>query len=347
MSSGIRVPMTTSWPPLLFLLLIAVAESLNILGSVLVVPSDSMPLRVRTYAKVLQQKLCARLLLAADDTCFPIVTAPAPANASSVITLSVKLSTVAEGYSITAAPRGLSVTGTDERGLLFGIGTLLQVADVSVTRTFSAPAVRVAYIAEASLPLASAPQYQLRMHQIGYRGLNNAYDAMSLPQMQQHITDLVLFGANAVEFTMANNMVSDPLDDNPLMPVDPPSWLVAMSEHADTIGINVSLWYPLELGNYSDPVVMARASAIWRAAFALLPRLDSIFVPGGDPGGHSPDMTLMAAATQYAILIEYHPTATMWISAQGFKLDDLDAFFQLISATSAASWLAGIVYGPW
>ena len=221
--------------------------SLNLSYPVIELARGSPP-RAATYAATLQVQLCRRLLLAPDSRCFPVFTAPAPANASAVIALSVAAATDAassapEGYTLAAIGSGISIAGNDERGLLFGVGALLKEASISAVRTFTAGAPQRWISLDASfLPLVSAPAYPMRMHQLGYRALNNAYDAMDLPATAAHITELALFGANAVEFTVQNDMIDGPYEDSPLFHADPPSWLAAMSAHADTLGVGVGIW---------------------------------------------------------------------------------------------------------
>ena len=92
---------------------------------------------------------------------------------------------------------------------------------------------------------------------------------------------------------------------------------------------------------------MAQAVSIWRTLFRLMPRLDVVFVPGGDPGGHPPAMALLAAAAQHAELVAVHPRARTWVSAQGFTLAELDVFFAAVGRPGVSDWLTGVVYGPW
>ena len=225
---------------------LAAQLSLNLSYPVIELARGSPP-RAATYAATLQVQLCRRLLLAPDSRCFPVFLAPAPTNASAVIALFVAAATAAssapEGYTLTAKGSGISIAGNDERGLLFGVGALLKEANISAVRSFTAGAPQRWISLDASvLPLVSAPAYPIRMHQLGYRALNNAYDAMDLPATAVHITELALFGANAVEFTVQNDMIDGPYEDSPLFHADPPSWLAAMSAHADALGVGVGIW---------------------------------------------------------------------------------------------------------
>ena len=47
--------------------------------------------------------------------------------------------------------------------------------------------------------LTDAPEYPIRGHQLGYRGLNNTYDTWDLATYEQYVRDLIIFGTNAIE----------------------------------------------------------------------------------------------------------------------------------------------------
>ena len=301
--------------------------------------------RLGNVASVLQRALCDRLLLSADRRCFPVVQAPAPVNASGVISLAVSGDGTAESFILLTSPRGVDIVGTDLRGALFGAGHLLKTAALAVNRTFALPVQRSFTL--PGLPIQSSPVYPVRMHQIGYRALNNAYDAMTLETLFEHLTQLALFGMNGVELTVTNDMVFEPFEDGPLFRLDPPSWLASVSAFADSLDLNVGLWYGLELTNYSDPTIMAQAVAIWHECFTNMPRVDSVFIPGGDPGGHDPSMVLFAAQALKSVLAQRHPTAEVWVSLQNFYLPDMDTWFTELAQPGVSDWLSGLVYGPW
>ncbi|MGH9611439.1 MAG: hypothetical protein ACRD4P_00005, partial [Bryobacteraceae bacterium] len=84
----------------------------------------------------------------------------------------------------------------------------------------------------------------------------------------------------------------------------------------------------------------------WAATFQLLPRLDAIFVPGGDPGRTAPKYLLGLLEKQKANLRRYHPKAQMWVSPQGFNAQWLEEFFDIAARGDTQSWLDGIVLGP-
>jgi len=98
-----------------------------------------------------------------------------------------------EGYRIRVRDDGgrpvVLVIGNDARGVLFGVGHLL--------RTLRTDQGSIAL--PDDLNVTTAPYYRLRGHQLGYRDKTNSYCGWDLPQWEQYIRDLVVFGANAIE----------------------------------------------------------------------------------------------------------------------------------------------------
>lgn len=228
----------------------------------------------------------------------------------------------------------IAVIGADQRGLLFGIGKLLRLIDFGRQE---------ARLPSTPLYLVSHPEYRLRGHQLGYRPKTNAYDAWSVSMWDQYIRDLALFGTNSIELLPPR---TDDLPDSPLFPLPPRQMMTEMSRIADSYGLNVWVWYPAMDGNYADPATVETAVQEWAAIFAALPRIDAVFVPGGDPGHTEPKYLLPLLEKQKASLRRYHPRAQMWVSPQGFNSAWLDEFLQLLDSDSTKSWLDGVVFGP-
>ncbi len=224
------------------------------------------------------------------------------------------------------------VVGEDERGVLFGVGRLLR--ELHLERGH----VRI----DDALDVATAPKYPLRGHQLGYRPKTNSYDAWDLPVWEQYYRDLIVFGCNAIELIPPR---SDDDADSPHFPRPPMEMMVGMSRLADEYGLDVWIWYPAMDRDYSDPATVERSLREWGSVFSMLPRVDAVFVPGGDPG-HTPPKTLMALlARQSENLHRFHPKAQLWVSPQGFNQEWMDEFLAILRHESPA-WLNGIVFGP-
>jgi len=120
--------------------------------------------------------------------------------------------------------------------------------------------------------------------------------------------------------------------------------MVEMSRLAQEYGLQCWIWYPAMDRDYDNPATVQAALAEWGEVFRQLPRIDAVFVPGGDPGHTEPRYLLALLEKQTANLKKYHPNAAMWVSPQGFNSPWMEQFFGLMDQQPA--WLTGIVFGP-
>ncbi len=237
----------------------------------------------------------------------------------------------AEGYRIATSPDGVVVAGADERGVLFGVGRLLRALEISRDRV----------VLPASLDVTETPAVAIRGHQLGYRPKTNSYDGWDVPQWEQYIRDLAVFGTNAIELIPPR---SDDAADSPHFPRPQMEMMVEMSRLADTYGLDVWVWYPALDDSYTTEPDVARALAEWADVLKRLPRLDAIFVPGGDPGHTEPSVMFRLLERQTASIRAFHPRMAMWMSPQGFTAQWMETFYGLM--TRQPAWLTGIVIGP-
>ena len=255
----------------------------------------------------------------------------APSAAGARIEVTDERAGPAEGFHIEVVGDSVRVTGNDARGVLFGIGRLLREmrmerGAVSITDGWTE---------------TSAPRYALRGHQLGYRPKTNSYDGWSVPVWEQYIRDLAVFGTNAIELIPPR---SDDAPDSPHFPLPPRRMMTEMSRLADEYGLDVWIWYPAMDRDYSDAKTVAAALEEWGEVFRKLPRVDAVFVPGGDPGHTEPKVLMAFLEKETAMLHRYHPKAQMWISPQSFNQEWLDQFYGILRTEPA--WLNGVVYGP-
>jgi len=255
----------------------------------------------------------------------------APSAAGVRIEVTDERAGLAEGYHIEVAGDSVRITGNDARGVLFGIGRLLREMRmergvVSVTDGWTE---------------TGAPKYSLRGHQLGYRPKTNSYDGWSVPVWEQYIRDLAVFGTNAIELIPPR---SDDAPDSPHFPLPPMRMITEMSRLAGEYGLDVWIWYPAMDRDYSDAKTVAAALEEWGEVFRKLPRVDAVFVPGGDPGHTEPKVLMAFLEKETAMLHRYHPKAQMWISPQSFNQEWLDQFYGILRTEPA--WLSGVVYGP-
>jgi hypothetical protein len=232
----------------------------------------------------------------------------------------------------------ICLAGHDARGALFAAGRLLRLLDLSRDR------VRL----ESTTAIATAPRVPLRGHQLGYRPKTNSYDAWTLAMWEQYFRDMIVFGMNAVELIPPR---SDDDMDSPHFPTPPMEMMVAMSQLASDYGLEVWVWYPAIDKDYTDPKTVEFALREREEIFKRLPRLDAVFVPGGDPGDTRPDVLFSLLEKTKPVLTRHHPAAQLWVSPQGFdrpgknRVGWLKMFFELMQKKQPR-WLDGVVFGP-
>jgi hypothetical protein len=239
---------------------------------------------------------------------------------------------VAEGYSLKSSDGHASLAVNDARGMLFGVGRLLREMHMRRGRITIA----------GDLNISTAPKYPLRGHQLGYRPKTNSYDGWSVALWEQYIRDLAVFGTNAAELIPPR---SDDARDSPLFPLPPMQMMVEMSRLLDDYGLDVWIWCPALDKDYSDPKTLEFALNEWGEVFQKLPRIDAVFVPGGDPGHTQPKVLMALLEKETQVLHRYHPKAQMWVSPQGFDQQWLDEFLEILNKQQP-SWLTGVVFAP-
>jgi hypothetical protein len=236
-----------------------------------------------------------------------------------------------ESFNLRTTATTATVTGADDRGVVFGAGYLLRQFRMGRQKLELDP----------ELNIATAPKYAVRGQQLGYRPKTNAYDAWTVPMWEQYIRELAMFGNNTIELIPPR---SDDDDDSPHFPLPKIEMMVEMSRIANEYGLDVSIWYPAMDKDYSDPATVQFALKEWEEVFRRLPRIDAVFVPGGDPGHTEPKWMFALLEKQTANLHKYHPKAQMWLSPQGFTKEWRDEFWGLMAKNPA--WLSGLVFGP-
>jgi hypothetical protein len=223
----------------------------------------------------------------------------------------------------------LWLIGADERGILFATGQFLRTAVMSKNKI----------LFNEKDQIASSPAYPIRGHQLGYRNTANSWDAWSINQYEKYIRELALFGSNCIE--------NIPFQDGPMGPnmkVTREEMNTAMSNICNNYGLDFWVWTPSD-ADLSDQNKFNEEVKIHAEFYKFCPRLDGVFFPGGDPGNNHPKFVMPFLKAIAAELREYHPSAGVWISLQGFNEDEVDYFYQYLKVNDP-DWLAGVVCGP-
>ena len=238
-----------------------------------------------------------------------------------------------EGYRIVHEQKGkkdiLWIIGADARGVLYGIGKLLRIAKMEAGKITIANALDLVY----------SPEYALRGHQFGYRNTANSWDTWTVEQFDQHFREQVIFGANSFE-----NIPFQNSDSSPHFKVDPQKMEVELSKICEKYDADYWVWTPaphdLSIKNAHQEGLEEQ-----EAFYKRVPRLDGVFVPGGDPGENHPSKLIPYLKGLSKVLKKYHPEAGIWVSLQGFNKEKANYFFEYLK-TESPDWLTGLVYGP-
>ena len=250
------------------------------------------------------------------------------------------LNTVAEpgneGFRLVAIAEqnAVVIAAKDARSVLYGVGRFLRKAVMRQGELLLA----------GHTIISTAPKYSIRGHQLGYRPKTNSYDAFSVKQFDQYIRDLALFGANSIEIMPPR---TDDDDSSVHMQLPSAKMMAEQSRIAKSYGLDVWMWYPNMGPDYTNRDSIRKEMQERIEVFAALPKLDHLFVPGGDPGDLEPDVLFDWLGKVAVALHQFHPNAKIWVSPQVFRPDQkwYNDFFRHVN--SGYPWFGGVVFGPW
>lgn len=231
-----------------------------------------------------------------------------------------------EAFRIDRQGNAIIIRAKATRGLVYGAGWVLRHADGLQLRL--------------DAPVVEHPRQAIRGTQIGYRSKNNSYDAWTPAMLRRRIEDFALWGANRIQIIAPR---SDDAPTSPLMPVPPEQVVAAMSRPAAALGLDVAIFYPV-LDDYDGGAADATEAARLDALLRSLPRVDALYIPGGDPGHTSPARLFPLARRLASVLRARFPRAELLLSTQGFDAARLDAFYAQLA--QQPRWLSGIFVGP-
>ncbi len=182
------------------------------------------------------------------------------------------------------------------------------------------------------------PEKKIRGHQIGYRTTPNTYDAWDYEQYFNYYLDMMAFTTNTCEHIPYEKGVSN---RNCLMKYDEEEFLIEASHLADTVDMDVSLWHP-----NCDDETLEEAVERRNKLYKKVPRIDYLFIPGGDPGEYYADEFIKRTKAISKVLKESHPKALMYPSAQApHKYNDWgDALIKELEKEPKE--IDGLIMGP-
>jgi hypothetical protein len=319
------------------------AQSIDLSKAVIITSPSAKSLVRENTIKVLQEEMAKRTTIQLKQVSgwgSKIVIAMATVNDSAVYGQIVPLrkgiglpERNKEGYRIFCSGHDgrevVWIIGADERGILFGVGKLLRTAEMTKNKI----------LLNGLTDLATSPMQAIRGHQLGYRNTANSYDAWDVNQFEQYIREHAIFGSNSIECIPLGND-----EKNVLMPIPPAEMNRRISEICARYDLDFWAWTPIS-ADLKDKSKWQAELAEHENFYKNCPKLDEIFVPGGDPGDNHPREVLPFLKELHNRLIKYHPDAGIWISLQGFSAEKIDYFFSYLDKYSP-DWIRGVVSGP-
>ena len=225
--------------------------------------------------------------------------------------------------------------GNDERGVLFGVGRLApRAADGAAARRPFLPSLNVATAPEVSASRASA---RISAEDEFVRRLVGA-DVGTVhprPGRLRHQRGRIASAADRRRVRQSAFSAAADADDGR-----------NVADRWIDYGLDVWIWYPAMDADYSNPKTVKKALAEWANVFRQLPRVDAVFVPGGDPGHTDPNVLLPVSRTadgQPASLSSAR--ADVGLAAE-LQPEMARLVLRLFEDESSPSWLSGVVYGP-
>ncbi len=336
-----KKPRGSSSPFVAFLFLLAAcapvyAASVDLSRAAVVIRSGEVPEAERTAASVLVEEVEKRTGVRLNISTAMPKGAPAIILASRQGTPDPRAASPElrpEGYRLSVDTSGAApsvrIEGADPRGVLFGVGAFLRRMDWG----------RGKLGIDGNVSITTSPASPIRGHQLGYRSTANSWDAWTVPQFEQYIRELVLYGVNSIE-----NIPQQDARQNPLMKVSRRDMNRAMSAICRKYGLDYWVWTPAEIG-LDDAAKRAELLTRFEEVFEDSAVLTGVFVPGGDPGHNPPELLLPLLEDVAPRLAKRHPKAKIWLSLQGFNAQREEAVYRYIEEKQPP-WLGGLVAGP-
>lgn len=223
----------------------------------------------------------------------------------------------------------LEMTAKTVRGLIFAVGHFLRKTvytdgKITLVKDFSG---------------SYKPDKKIRGHQIGFRHINNTYDAWTPETARQYFIESMFYGCNIVELIPEDE--GNPKEHNEIMPCTQNEFMYKCSEYADELDLDVSLWYP------NDEREIEQSAELRKEVVSNLSRIDVIFPPGGDPGEYPADEFLDRCSKIIDKAREVKPSVEMWPSAQApHSIANWgEAFIESIKALPDGK-ITGVIQGP-
>ncbi|MCP4811936.1 MAG: hypothetical protein GY888_05465, partial [Planctomycetaceae bacterium] len=176
---------------------------------------------------------------------------------------------------------------------------------------------------------------------MGYRKTATSYDLWTVETYEQYMREMAIFGCNGTELIQ-----EQPPGEKDSVLMAEPQWdmNIRLARMMDEYDWEVFLWYPVPI--LRDDQQRYDIELGYRERFFNeMPRIDHLFVPGGDPGNNHPRVLMPAMEGMAKMLHKRFPNAGVFVSNQKMKPEATDWMFSYFR-DEQPKWLGGYVYGP-
>lgn len=232
----------------------------------------------------------------------------------------------AEDFSIGVNAKGITVSAHRLRSLIYGFFRILRKCKVEDGSLILIKNITGDY----------SPAISLRGHNLSFTEGNNTCDAWNKEQYRTYILELMAFGMNTAEDSYCVKNIR-----TPLMKMDFREALETISEICVEFDLDVMLFYPLDKKFTDDETAQKTVDEL-----KGLPRLDYLFLPGGDPGNLQAKPFIERCKKIKKALSAVYPDIKLYPSAQApHEFPDWGKNFKeaIADEPDELSW---VVFGP-
>ena len=231
-----------------------------------------------------------------------------------------------EAFEILTDGRGVTVCAHRLRGLIYGFFLILRKSEIKNGKM----------ILEKNIVGKYAPDMSVRGHNLSYTESNNTVDAWDAAQYRKYMIELMAFGTNTIE----GNFFAEK-ERNSLMKMSFEEAPVTISGLCRELDLDLTVFYPLTKNRTDE-----ETAALIVSQFRTLPKVNSVFLPGGDPGNMQAEDFVRRCSVIAKALSEIHPDIEIIPSAQApHEFPDWGEHFKK-SMHEKPAGISAVIFGP-
>ncbi len=231
-----------------------------------------------------------------------------------------------EEFELSFDGRGVTVSAHRLRGLIYGFFMILRKSELTDGRLLLTKNISGTY----------KPDMAVRGHNLSYTESNNTVDAWDEGQYRQYMIELMAFGTNTIEgnffaFKERNSLMKMSAEEAP----------VKISELCEELDLDLTVFYPLTKNMTDDETAELLVSQL-----GTLPKVNYLFLPGGDPGNMQADAFVRRCKVIVKALKVVHPELQIIPSAQApHEFPDWGERFKE-AMSEKPEGISAVIFGP-